>query len=416
MIKCNSTEEIYMLSQLCPEASDLKELECVKSYGYETDIVRKIGGIWITTVGFLGIFGNVITLTTVPYAAQKKLYGFDRKFRSGTIFILHLALMDLLHCTLIVIPLGIQFSSDQSPLGKNSCRIILYGGVATMVVDMLALSLVALSRCLDIMMKERWTKFCEKWRNIFFLIFPTWMVGVITVIFFLIIEQDGIETGWKCATGGCGWIHSCEKQSESYTATGIETLYTNCSDGTSLWRLTYFATLFVPCICIMIIISSYIGIWNKVRRSTKYFQTLGVNPITPSPVLHTKQLSKRDIKMTKTILILIITNLLFWLPYGLLVNIALDLTVKPSPYTKEQYIVTVVLVAIFESQYAINFFIYMARHEQYRNAFFGVTRESRRRRQSTQSSYKCRSYATSGRRHTFDAEDQNIELTIRRQL
>ena len=143
-----------------------------------------------------------------------------------------------------------------------------------------------------------------------------------------------------------------------------------------------FATFFVPCICIMIIISSYIGIWNKVRRSTKYFQTLGVNPITPSPVLHTKQLSKRDIKMTKTILILIITNLLFWLPYGLLVNIALDLTVKPSPYTKEQYIVTVVLVAIFESQYAINFFIYMARHEQYRNAFFGVTRESRRRTRS----------------------------------
>ena len=100
----------------------------------------------------------------------------------------------------------------------------------------------------------------------------------------------------------------------------------------------------------------------------------------------------------------------------MLVNIALDLTVKPSPYTKEQYIVTVVLVAIFESQYAINFFIYMARHEQYRNAFFGITRESRRRRQSTQSSYRRKSYATSGRRHTFDAEDQNIELNIRRQL
>ena len=411
MIKCNNTEQIYMLSQLCPAALDLSKLECVKSYGFETDVIRKAAGIWITLAGFLGIFGNVVTLTTVPYAAKHKLYGFDRKFRSGTIFILHLALMDLLHCILIVIPLGVQFSSSHSPSGQNSCRIYLYGGVATMVVDMLALTLVALSRCLDIAMKEKWTKFCEKWRNISFLIFPTWIIGITTVVFFFIIEQDGIETGWKCETGGCGWIHSCDK----YTVPNSEIgMYKNCSKGTPLWRLTYFATLFIPSICIMVIIVSYIGIWYKVRRSTKYFQSLGVNPITPSPVLHTKQLSQRDIKMTKTILILIVTNLLFWLPYGLLINTALDLTVEPQPYTKEQYIVTVVLVAIFESQYAINFFIYMARHEQYRNAFFGVTRESRRRRQSTQSSY--RSFVTSRRRHTFDADDQDIELKPRNEL
>ena len=79
-----------MLSQLCPAARDLTKLECVKSYGFETDVIRKIAGIWITIAGFFGIFGNVVTLTTVPYAAKHKLYGFDRKFRSGTIFILHL--------------------------------------------------------------------------------------------------------------------------------------------------------------------------------------------------------------------------------------------------------------------------------------------------------------------------------------
>ena len=73
--------------------------------------------------------------------------------------------------------------------------------------------------------------------------------------------------------------------------------------------------------------------------------------------------------MTKTILILIVTNLLCWLPYGLLINTALDLTVEPEPYTKEQYIVTVVLVAIFESQYAINFFIYMAKARRSKQLF-----------------------------------------------
>ena len=408
MINCNTTEEIYLLSKLCPEALDLSKLECVKSYGLTTDVIRQVAGIWITTVGFLGVAGNIATLTTVPYAAKNKLYGFDRKFRSSTVFILHLALMDFLHCSLIVIPLGIQFSSNQSPFGKFACRIILYGGAATMVVDMLALSLVALSRCLDMVINEKWANFCEKWRNIFCLISSTWIVGVITVIFFFIIEEDGIETGWKCETGGCGFIHSCEKHIEPNPSIGNQNKYKNCAEGISLWRLTYFATLFVPAFSIMIIILSYVGIWYKVRKSTKYFQSQH-NPVPSNPILHSKQLSQRDIKMTKTILILIVLNLLFWLPYGLLINTALDLTVEPSPYTKKEYIVTVVLVAIFESQYAINFFVYMARHEQYRNAFFGVTRASRRRRQSTQSSYKLKSHATSCRRSTFNADVQNIQ-------
>ena len=76
--------------------------------------------------------------------------------------------------------------------------------------------------------------------------------------------------------------------------------------------------------------------------------------------------------LPKTILLLIMLSFTFWLPYGVLINTALDLTNHPKPSTSVQYVIKIVLVSVFESQYAINYFIYVARHEQYRNALLDV--------------------------------------------
>ena len=46
----------------------------------------------------------------------------------------------------------------------------MYSGLATFVADMFALSLVALSRCLDMIMVKKWTVFCSKKKNIFYFI------------------------------------------------------------------------------------------------------------------------------------------------------------------------------------------------------------------------------------------------------
>ena len=122
LLQCNTTGEIYLLSLLCTNGSDLSKYDCVKSYTPATDIIRTASGIWLTLVGILGIFGNLATLTTIPYAAKRRRYGLHNNYFTTTFYILHLAFMDLLHCLLIVLPLGILYSSNSSPFGQYGCK------------------------------------------------------------------------------------------------------------------------------------------------------------------------------------------------------------------------------------------------------------------------------------------------------
>ena len=74
---------------------------------------------------------------------------------------------------------------------------------------MLAIAIVALSRCLDMVAHQKWTDFCDKKRNISVLILLSWVPGMIALLILLIIESHGIEPGWNCETGGCGFIRTC---------------------------------------------------------------------------------------------------------------------------------------------------------------------------------------------------------------
>ena len=137
-----------------------------------TDTVRQIAGTWLIMVGTVGIFGNITTLLTIPYAAYRKRHGLDKNYYTTTLFILHFSFIDLLHCILMVVPQGVLYSSESSPLGIYGCKFIIYGGVVTLVADMLAIAIVALSRCLDMVMQQKWATFCDNKRNIFALLLP----------------------------------------------------------------------------------------------------------------------------------------------------------------------------------------------------------------------------------------------------
>ena len=130
-----------------------------------------------------------------------------------------------------------------------------------------------------------------------------------------------------------------------------------------VWRLSYFSTIIVPSCSLIIIGISYVVIYCKVHSSTKYF--IGREQMNSS-------MNDRDIKLSKTILILVIMNFFCWLPYVVLITAAIDLTNEPQPATSKHYVLRVILVNMFESQYALNFFVYVARSEQYRNAFLDL--------------------------------------------
>ena len=360
---CNTTTDIYFLSQYCTTEVSVASYECFKFYSNFTNLIRKISGIWLLIVGIVGISGNLATLITIPYAAKRKRHGLHKNYFTTTIFILHFSFIDLLHCIFLVVPQGIMYSSQLSPFGRYFCKISIYGGVVTLVADMLAIAIVALSRCLDMVAHQKWTDFCDKKRNISVLILLSWVPGMIALLISLIIESHGIEPGWNCETGGCGFIRTCRLPDVGKSVKRFKDGLRACESGMGVWRLSYFSTIIVPSCSLIIIGVSYVVIYCKVHNSTKYF--IDQEQINSS-------LNERDIKLSKTILILVIMNFFCWLPYVVLITAAIDLTNQPQPATSKHYILRVILVNMFESQYALNFFVYVARSEQYRNAFLDL--------------------------------------------
>ena len=140
---CNSTEAIHYFNHVCTSGGNTSQYECFKFYNNMTDTVRQIAGTWLIMVGTVGILGNITTLLTIPYAAYRKRHGLDKNYYTTTIFILHFSFIDLLHCILMVVPQGVLYSSESSPFGIYGCKFIIYGGVVTLVADMLAIAIVA---------------------------------------------------------------------------------------------------------------------------------------------------------------------------------------------------------------------------------------------------------------------------------
>ena len=364
-VSCSTSEQIYILNELCTNGSDSTMLECYKNHGPMTDVGRLLTGIWHIVIGLIGIFGNVTTLIALPIAAKKKRHGIDRDYNTTTVFLLHLSFVDLLHCFFMAIPRGIMYLMNSSPFGIYGCQTIMYAGLSVFVADMLALALVALSRCLDIVLTIKWTYFCSRKRNIFVLFLLCWTIGLMVIPLALTFHSYGIEMGWNCETGGCGFIRNCKKLENSNQLSKYTENTGQCSVPMEIWRKIYIVIFFVPAISLLTIIISYSIISYKVHESKRNFtnesQTFNI-------------LKKRQIKMTCTTLILILLHGLFWLMAFCAIAISYDKRLSDSwkPMNAEEYVAYTVFINIHEIQYALNFFVYIYRSPQYRSAFLDI--------------------------------------------
>ena len=299
---CHSDVNVYLLSQLCTNGSSSSKYECFVFKNSTANRIRQVSAIWNIIIGSIGIFGNLATISTVPCAAKRKRHGLDSNFRTTTLFILHFSFIDLLHCLFMVLPRGISYLHESSPFGRYGCPIIIYGGNVTFVADMLALALIVVSRCLDMVMKENWKRFCNKQRNLIFLFLIVWVPSLLSISLLPILQTHGIEIGWNCELGGCGYVRASESlDDKNILAVGDNNLG-NCSFDIEVWRYMHITTICVPIFALLIIICSYLVMLYKVHNSTMYF-------------FDNKEISarfnRRDRKMTQTILIFVALNVLF---------------------------------------------------------------------------------------------------------
>ena len=365
---CNTSDQVYFLNQICSKGFGTDHYECTKNYGPVTDIAGIISGTWHICIGIIGILGNIITLIAIPYAAERKRHQIDKDYNTTTVFLLHLSLVDLLHCVLIAIPRGVMYLGRRLPFGEYSCQLIMYAGMTIFVADMLALAFVAMSRCLDMVFTKAWTQFCSKKRNLMFLFFLDWIPSLLTIPTLLILHSYGIEIGWNCELGGCGFIRNCNILNEQNVITYTDSNFRNCKVRMEVWRIIYIIFFCIPTIALLIIICSYVSIWYKVHMSTKRF--IG----TQETFI---RLYGKEMKMTRTILILIVLNVMFWFVAFAIVAFKYDKSLSSAwmPMTIQKFVPYITFVNIFEIQYALNFFVYMARRDQYRDAFVSIFKD-----------------------------------------
>ena len=361
---CNTTIDIKQLSKICAEKDVDPLYECVKYVSPPVSYVRTYSGVWTIFVGILGIIGNLITLITIPYAANKHRHGLNRNFFSSTIFLLNWSFVDLIHCVLFIVPNGIQSLSDYPIWGTKGCQFNIVVGVSTMIADVGAFTFIAISRCLSINFRQKWVQFCERKLRVAILLLASWIPCFIVFSMQVLAETPHIEVGWNCVFGQCTYMNKCQMRGNNVTE-NHELDNRNTCRPVWLWdSMLWIMPMYVfPIVAMVITMLSYAMIWNKARQSRKNFQKSDMNSVA---------LNHRDMKMTWTILILIVINLICWLPY-IIFPVALDFPVDDMDINtmgERVFILYWILNNIFRSQYAVNFFVYVFRSEQYRNAFY----------------------------------------------
>jgi hypothetical protein len=367
---------VYLLNQICSKQFNPDIYECTKEYGKLADIAGILSGTWHIFIGIIGILGNLTTLFAIPYAAKRKRHEIDKNYYTTTVFLLHLSFIDLLHCVLMAIPRGVMFLGKSSPLGEHSCQIIMYAGMTIFVADMLAMTFVAISRCFDMVITNKWAKFCSKKTNIFLLFLLVWLVSSLTIPTLLKIQSYGIEIGWNCELGACGFIRNCNVLDATDVTQPKDSNSGNCNVRMEDWRIIYIIVLGIPSIALFVIICSYLLIWYKVHISKRHF--LGTHETY-------LRLYGRERKMSCTILILIVLNVMFWfLAFGIIAfKYDNSLSSAWSPMVVQKYFPYIIVTNIFEIQYSLNFFVYMARKDQYRKAFLDMFKDFHRYTQRT---------------------------------
>ena len=98
-------------------------------------------------------------------------------------------------------------------------------------------------------------------------------------------------------------------------------------------------------------------------------------------------LNERESKMTKAISILIFCSFICWLPLPVLNLVFLTFSENETSdhfdeSTSSAYVLYVIIQSVFVSQFALNFFIYISRSEQFRDAFLDTIPQLKKRQSS----------------------------------
>ena len=187
----------------------------------------------IVLIMIIGVFGNLLTLITVPYAACWHKDKFPRLWSPTTILLLHLSLCDLLYCLLGLPMFLIGTFSIKWLNSVLFCYISTTARVIVAVADFLTVAAIALTRSIGILRTLGFRKMvCNRRLNlsIYWLLVLIWVLSILINIFFKIVMSSVLDIDWfgfdttvtRCfATFGIGAIIPCFTTFFSYLILGL---------------------------------------------------------------------------------------------------------------------------------------------------------------------------------------------------
>ena len=341
---CNSTNG-FELSILCTNGSDVSSAECIiNDVNDKTGLtLRYIRGLWYLLVSCTGIFGNFAFLLSIPYAVRHKLHGLHKNFKTITFFVLHLSIADLCHC-LVLFPYAIEQILQRWPFGTFLCKVVpyLYMIFSWCSVTSISLVFITVGRCIHLTSPHIWEQITRQWINLIILMILAWSISIAWTISFA-FPTYGFETGWNCVSGTCATPSICHDTGSCSTE-----LFQRRNEIYGL-SLTAF-----QCLLMLSVMISYIIILIKCHQSMMDLKKIGN--------VCMGQLKKRESNTTRTVVLLTITYCLS--------NMAIIADgFVPSVDSGAARTSKTILVMIFEGQFLINVYIYLATNHQYKAAF-----------------------------------------------
>ena len=260
-------KQVNIMSQFCVNgsASDLNEEDwiriCFPTYHVQNDVGHKIAGVWGLLVMIIGIVGNLLTLIAVPYAKWKRRHDFHLQFWTTHIWVLHLALAELIWCViplpvLFVIPyLGGRYAQGPGmDVFVKACFII---GHQCVYTDWLLLAFIVMTRALHVKFPRKWKLFCDNRLYVTMLLLLPWIISTFYILPHAI--QPSLDFGYHCLYGY-----------STYIPTGEASLPFLADNKWILDLLPGVVAFFLP---LTMIIVSFIVIWRcmkvvKTRRQS----------------------------------------------------------------------------------------------------------------------------------------------------
>ena len=315
---------------------------CFPTY-LENVPLRRSTGAWSLFNFLVGIMGNLLTLLSIPYAKSKRRYDFHLTFWETDVWVLNLALCDLIFSMFCAPHYFIPYLGYRYPQGYGSdifCEVSFALSQISITNHWFCLAMIALTRAIKMKHASKWTDFCHKKRNIFAVCICCWILQVFIML--PIFIDPRIETGYHCLMGKC-----------NYSPTGEAPLPLFEMHPWIVKKLPFWAKFFIP---FFVIVGSYLTIWmhlRKTRRSVNRLTNLNV------PNDKRKRYDEKEVRFVWTIFIIFICFLVCAAPVALLADV---LGIKSDfPF--------LIVIGFMYLQYSLNFFIYAYRSTQYRAAY-----------------------------------------------